>query len=535
MIVERNTKIVNNLILISVFSLAFFVRFYNLSLFPLNHDEVTWTLRSIENFDRFFGVPVACFKGYIQSFFSYLVFFTEKIFNDPLYVIRLPSVIIGSATVMLLYMLAKEMYGRTAGFISSALLCLLPWHVIQSRIGVSLILTPFFGCLIFLAFVRSLNKKSNLWFFLSLVFLGIGSFYTYQGSLLFIPIFFIALVFTRRELKWLRLRIIVTSVLVFLIILLPIICLYSAGELSQYFGKIYRMYYHDVPFQDSAGQFLVKSYLNFRKNVFNSFRGLFFARGNILYGRALRAPLLINYAAFFAIVFFIFIALSRRNSADKIILAWLIFGYLGAVSGVRLHDARYSIAVLPSLLISVAGFTTFILSKWMSERNSFKKRLYFFLGAGLCLGLVSAEACQLVDYYYRAPFDLDECRNNSYGCKESARYLSQIPDIEDYQIIVDSSMEALDTYLDYYLSSTITADNFYEMPKRKSGQEQKGTYYVLWAPERHPEDFKGGQFSWMWKRFRAQEDHLAPAKTIYYPNGLAAINIFKTKRGNKSD
>lgn len=75
---------------IIVFISAFFVRFYNLPLFPLNHDEAAWTLRSIENFDKFLGIPAACFHGYIQPFFSYLVFFTKKIFSHPIYILSAP-------------------------------------------------------------------------------------------------------------------------------------------------------------------------------------------------------------------------------------------------------------------------------------------------------------------------------------------------------------------------------------------------------------------------------------------------------------
>lgn len=175
---------------IFILALAFFVRVYNLALFPLNHDEATWSLRSISNFDKFLKIPIACFQGYIQPFFSYLIVFTNKILSHPVYIVRIPSVIIGVATILLIYELAKEMYGRRAGLVSSFLLCFLPWHVIQSRIGVSLILVPLFGCIIFLALLKSINKKNNLWFFLSWFFLGLGSFYTYQVSLLFIPIFF---------------------------------------------------------------------------------------------------------------------------------------------------------------------------------------------------------------------------------------------------------------------------------------------------------------------------------------------------------
>lgn len=525
---QKNIKLFTGISVFFIFALAFFVRVYNLSLFPLNHDEATWSLRSVDNFDKFLGFPAACFQGYIQPFFSYLVFFTKKIFSNPIYVVRIPSVLIGVATVILIYKLAEEMYGRKASLISSLLLCLLPWHVIQSRIGVSLILTPFFGCLIFLALLRAVRKKSNLWFLFSCVFLGIGSFYTYQASLLFVPIFLAILLFLRKDLHWLKPRIILLGVLIFLVIIYPLAYLYIEGQLSQYFGKVYRMYYHDAPFKGSSSEFLIKGIINFKDNIANSFKGFFFTKAYILYGQALHFPLLIHYVSFFIIVFSIIISIVRRNIADKIILIWLGLEYIGVLSGVRFHAARYSIGILPPLLICIGGFLGQMFAR-LTSRAYLKQKILFFAGIIICFGLIATEMGQLVNYYYTAPFDLEECRYNSYGCKEAAQYLSQVSDIKNYRIRTDSSMEPLYIYLNYSLFNTTIVDNFYSVPKRQIGKQKEETYYVIWAPESHPEDYRGGEFSWLWKYFKGKFSNTIPIKTIYYPNGQAAIHIFKVE------
>lgn len=505
---------------ITIFLLALFVRIYQLDLFPLNHDEATWTLRSIGYFDKFMSIPVACFQGYIQPFFSYLVLFTRKFFSSPLYIVRIPSIIIGVATVILIYQLAKEMYGRKAGLISALLLSFLPWHVIQSRIGVSLILTPFFGCLIFLALIKAIHKKSNIWFLLSCLFLGIGSFYTYQASLTFVPIFVIALLFLRKDLRWVQPRIVLLGILIFYIVLYPLIYLYITDQIPQYLGKVYRMYYHDAPFDGSIGEFLMKSVINLKDNISNSFKGSFFSKAYILYGHALDSPLFINYISFFIILCSISISIFRRKISDKILLMWLGIGYIGALSSVRFHAARYIIGILPPLLIFIGKFLAEIFDK-MPKKISFKREVLFFIGAMLFINLISSEVYQLFDYYHTAPFHIEECRHNSYGCKEAAEYLSEVSDVKNYKIITDSSMEPLDIYLNYYLLNVITI-------RQKGIREQnEGAYYVIWAPESHPEDYRGGEFSWLWKRFRTRYPDMMPVNTIHYPNGLAAIHIFK--------
>lgn len=513
---------------IALFGLAFLVRFFNLRLFPITHDEATWTFNSLNNFDKFIGIPVACFHGYIQPFFSYLVFFTNKIFTSPEFIIRMPAVIIGSATVTLVYMLGKEMYGRRIGLLSSLLLCLLPWHVIQSRVGVSLILTPFFGCLIFLSLFKSINKKSNLWFFLSWFFLGVGTFYTYQNSLLFIPIFLATLLFLRKELHWLKLEIFIFSIITFLIIVYPLLYLQITGQIPEYLGKVYRMYYNDANFKDSLSELLFKSFINFRDNIFESFKGLFFREYFFQYGRALHYPLLINFLSLLVILLSIVLSLYYRKAADKVILIWLALGYIGGISGVRFHSARYIIIVLPVFLIFIGRFIGEIFNR-IPNRVSFRRRTLLFFGVILFATLFFSEILQLTNYYFSAPFDLEECRFNSYGCKETALYLSKISSIETQRIISDYWMEPLFVYLNYYLpNKKIISD--YNRKLNMIGQESREEiYYLVWALESHPQDYRDGMFTCLWRYFRNKYPQQSPIHTLYYPNGYPAIYIFKVK------
>jgi len=513
---------------IGLFGLAFLARFFHLRLFPVTHDEAAWTFGSLNNFDKFMGIPVACFHGYIQPFFSYLVFFTNKVFISPEFILRVPAVIIGSATVTMVYILGKEMYGRKTGLFSSFLLCLLPWHVIQSRVGVSVILTPFFGCLIFLSLFKAINKKNNLWFFLSWFFLGVGAFYTYQNSLLFIPIFLATLLFLRKELHWLKFNIFILSIIVFLIIVYPLIHLQITGQIPEYFGKVYGMYYNYDNFKVSLSDLLFKSFVNFRGNIFESFKGLFFTEYSFQFGKALHYPALINFLSLLIIVLSIALSLYYRKAADKIILIWLVLGYIGSISGVRLHDVRYIIIVLPVFLILMGRFIAEIFNR-MPKKVSFRRVTLFFLGVSLFLTLAFSEISQLTKYYLSAPADLEECRMNSYGCKETALYLSKIPGIEAHRIVSDAWMEPLFVYLNYYLPNKKIISGFNRELNMTRQELREEIYYLVWAPESHPQDYREGMYGWLWKNVQMQYPKLSPVHTVYYPNGYPAIYIFKVK------
>ena len=111
---------------------------------------------------------------------------------------------------------------------------------------------------------------------------------------------------------------------------------------------------------------------------------------------------------------------------------------------------------------------------------------------------------------------MEQCRRNGYGCKEAAYYISRLSDIENYEVIDDDRMTVL-TYFDYFRRT--------KAPYNK--KEQKGRYYVIWAPESHPESYWGGRFSRRYDSFKRDHPDTMPIKIIYYPDGLEAIYIFR--------
>jgi len=308
----------------TIFLAAVLVRIYSIGLFPLNYDEATWTLSSINNFDSFLSVPIYCFKGYIPPLFSYLVAITSRIFSSPAHIVRIPAVLIGSFTVLSVYILAKELYGKKTGLISSGLILFLPWHVIQSMIGVSLILTPLFGCLISLALVKAIRKRSVKMFLLFCLLLATGSLYTYQSSVLYLVIFAAVIMGARKELRWLKPKTIVIGILIFLITTWPLIYSQISGKID-FLGVFYRNY-QDNPFKEKVFLNLAK---NFSNNIAVVYKTLFFsAKGKMLYGASLGSPLLVHWITFFIILFSLGISFWRRKIGDKIILVWLVLGFL---------------------------------------------------------------------------------------------------------------------------------------------------------------------------------------------------------------
>jgi 4-amino-4-deoxy-L-arabinose transferase-like glycosyltransferase len=148
----------------------------------------------------------------------YLVAAALALFGQDPWIIRLPSALVGTLTVPLVWWLGRELgrlhalpffrrtratgipASRAAGSVLRAqilglgaalVLALLYWHVSFSRIGMEPVLVPFFAALAFAALLRGLNlrdaeRPAYRWFALAGLALG-GSLYTYKAGY-FVPI-----------------------------------------------------------------------------------------------------------------------------------------------------------------------------------------------------------------------------------------------------------------------------------------------------------------------------------------------------------
>ena len=533
-----NLKLFNISSMVIISGLAFFVRFYNIGLFPINHDEAHFArflLINPEFIKKFIGIPVTLFFNISYNLLSFLSTFITSLrvfnLNEFIFHMRFQPVIVGTLTVLLVYLLAKQMYGRKAAVISSLLLCFLPWHIVHSRIMGRVIWVPFYGCLIFLTLLKAVQAKNKVWagawFLVSCFFLK-ESLNTYESAILFIPVFFISLICLWKEIGWQGKLGVILPAMAVLFALLPFVSRIAVwgNEFWQYF---YRGYQKNI----FEGHLLFNLWENVRANLGFAFKDLFFnfEGSYLLYGKALKAPLLIHPVTLFLFTGSLIFSLCQRKAADKILLAWLFLGFLGGIAGVDLFQPRYILIALPAFVIFIGKFIAGFFVH-LSKKFSLKREFLLITGIVLCLWLVTAGVTQWLGYYYTAPFNLEECRCNSYGCKEAGEYLSRIPDLKNYSIVTDSRM-TVDVYLSYYLLNKGKIDKYYDfrhyfMPD-KNEKKEKGEIYVLWAPESHPKDYWNGLFRYLYDFFRQKYPDKEPIKTIYYSNGLAAIHIFKAK------
>ncbi|MFH1504496.1 MAG: glycosyltransferase family 39 protein [Candidatus Omnitrophota bacterium] len=521
------------LLIIVIFIGAFIIRFYNIKMLPVNHDEANWARILLiwpELIKEIIGIPIIFFIPYSLRFFLISRISSPEVFtlNNFMIHCRFEPIIIGAGTVVLLYILAKCMYGRKTALISSLLLCFLPWHLIHSRIMGRVIWVPFFGCLIFLSLFKAFKAIENkekigigLWFILSCFFMQ-KSLVSYESAALFAPIFFISLIWAKKDARYL-LNSKITVILLLIAGLFSLPFIYKSMIRGDEFGQsFYRAYQENI----FKGNLFANIWVNIKNNTLFTFKELFFnfKSSSLLYGKALKAPLLAHPIAFFLLFTSCITSFFQRKTADKILLTWLILGLIGVLGGVNFFQPRYALIILPPIIILIAKFIAQIFNYGL-QKQGFTKAFILIITGTFCFSLIITEAVQWTKFCYAAPLDLGQCRHNSYGCQEAGEYLSQLDNIKDYVIIQDSRMTT-DFYLNYYLWEKGKIDKYYDFRLVQGEKEQKKRIYVLWAPESHSQDYWGDLFIYKYVSFKKEYSHKVPIKTIYYPNGLEAIQIF---------
>lgn len=188
------------LLFVSIIVLAFFIRFYNVTITPpgLTWDEAAlgYNAYSIQQTGRdeygtFLPLNLKSFGDYKPALYAYLIIPFLSIFGLTELSVRLPSVLAGVGFVILIYFLIKELFNnKSLGLISSLVAAISPLSIQFSRVAYESNLALFANLLATLLFIKGLKKTYFLP--LSMMFFGL-SLFIYQSSRLFVPLLVIGL------------------------------------------------------------------------------------------------------------------------------------------------------------------------------------------------------------------------------------------------------------------------------------------------------------------------------------------------------
>lgn len=160
-------------------------------LFALQAQSIASSARDIEGriLPLYFEMPAL---GDHVWFHPVLVYFTALFltvlpFTET--VVRLPSVVIGTVDVLLMYFIAARLFHSSRwGFFVAVLLALTPAHFIHSRLAMDFIYPVPFVMAWLLCLLIYLERRESWWLFLATACLGAG-FFSYIASIITMPLY----------------------------------------------------------------------------------------------------------------------------------------------------------------------------------------------------------------------------------------------------------------------------------------------------------------------------------------------------------
>ncbi len=179
-------KLSNRLLLLLIIAVAIALRFSNLFEIPLTHDELSALVRT--NFDNFsdliaYGVKTDTHPAGVQVFIYYWI----QLFGTEQWVIKLPFLIMGIATIPLIFSIGKYWYNETVGLIAAAFVTGIQYTIIHGQMARPYVSGLFLTLLMvyFLTKMIKFPEKNYLRNSLFFVLTGVLSAYNHHFSLLF--------------------------------------------------------------------------------------------------------------------------------------------------------------------------------------------------------------------------------------------------------------------------------------------------------------------------------------------------------------
>jgi 4-amino-4-deoxy-L-arabinose transferase-like glycosyltransferase len=427
---QGKTPKLKELCLIMILVLAAFLRLWKLDQFPagLNADEAaigynaySLILTGHDEHGDSWPIHFKSFGDYKPGLYFYLVLPFVKFLGLNIWAVRLPSAILGILSVLLIYLLTRELFQDSLfaihhSLFASLLLAISPWHLHFSRGGWETNAATFFilGGTYF--FFKSLRNPR---FYLLLTLFYLLSLYTYHSARIIVPLLGLGLLvlYRKRIFRQVKSKWFLVAGIMGLILLVPLMIeLFSPAGFSRFTGvglladpgplwriNELRAQHADTmawPVRLLHNRFLAYG-LAFIENWFDHFHGEFlFLSGDVIERNRVPETGQMYLFDILLIALGIYFLFHKRPKNWPVIFLWLAVAPVAAAMTFQTpHALRSLTMVVPLVIISAYGLYQSIL--WIKKEVN--KKLFatcYLLFAILLLWCVSR---YLHQYYVHYP------------------------------------------------------------------------------------------------------------------------------------
>ena len=440
------SKLDSKIILGLIFTLALFLRIYNLDKNPpsLNWDEVSHGYNAysilITGKDEW-GVflpwsNIRAYGDYPLPVYTYLTIPWIALFGLNEFAIRVTSAIFGSLLTFSTYFLSKKILkSEIFGLIGAFLMALSPWSLMLSRQvtqSIPAISLASFGLLFFL---KGIGGKKR-WIITGSILMGLSA-YAYHNTRILVPVLFLILIILFRKFFLQNKKILVATLIIGAVFFLPLVFVLTSKEgtarsawvgildsgainyLNDSRGKsnlpeVVAKFIYNKPVY--FGFKAVSNYLGYFNPIYLGFEGgsqyqLSLPHFGLIYP--------VELPFFYVGLIYLIWRFRKADNFNKFILIWLILAPIPAAVTRDAYHVGKSSTMLPVLtIVTLIGLSLTInyLKKNLTNLVTFVW-LLFFLGVGITFVIYQ------INYYVDYPRDYSF--SWQYGYRQVVEYVNK--------------------------------------------------------------------------------------------------------------
>jgi len=216
--------------LILILLLGLSLRIYSLGKLPisLNWDEAVYGYNSFsllktgrDEYGTSWPKHIMSKNNFMQSGYAYLAEIPIALGGLNEFTIRLPAAVFGTATILLSFLVSKEMFkSKWLSLISASLVAVNPWHVQASRLGLPFTTAVFLLALLVYLLLLSIKRP---WLLTAAALVAGAGFYVYNSVVVMAPLLVLGfgLIYFKKLIqhwKWAG-----VSLVIFIVMVLPVI------------------------------------------------------------------------------------------------------------------------------------------------------------------------------------------------------------------------------------------------------------------------------------------------------------------------
>lgn len=471
---KKISKIRIRFVLIVIFLIALFFRFYKITEVPfsLNWDETTFGYNAysiLETGMDEYGVKLPLsFKSigdYKCPLYIYLMVPIIRIFGLNEFSVRFLPSFLGALTIPLIYLIAFQLFNKKSlAFYSSIILAISPWHLQFTRAGADVSISTFFLVLGIWLFLLAVNRVKQKAVFFTLSFSSfILTFYSYYGERFFTPLIVLLMLFYFRKELLKNMIALVKSLIIPIILFIPIVgSLISSGHqnkilMTTIFGyNRPESYVNNLLSVDNKFVFslfhsdILEKGLSVLDHYLNHFSPFFlFINGPQDNRQRIEGMGMLYWSDFILLLFAIFsiIKIYKKEKNLKFIFLWLAIAPLpSAITRDIVHARRSFNMIYPLSIILALGLNYFI-ENVNTIKNKIAKWLIYISFSAFFLW---SFGFYMLSYYVITPFQTFKGSGGwQYGYKQLVSFVSPLKNNYD-KVIIDTTYQGPYVFFLFY-------------------------------------------------------------------------------------